>query len=72
MNLYIIVIERVDTCPDWVFVTSKKQPTDAETRKIISKEWELDENDFDWYLHEYWVEKVYANGYEIKLIKENK
>lgn len=70
MKLYVVVIDRVDAEPDWLFLTSKDYPTDEEVREAIKEQQVLTDSEFDNWINEFWVESVYATGYKIKLIKE--
>lgn len=72
MELYIVGIDRVDTSPDWFFITSEDYPSNELVEKEIRKQQSLSKDEFDDYINEYWVEKAWANGYKIKLVKEDK
>lgn len=71
MNIYTVVMDRVNSEPDWLFLTSKDYPSDEKVIKAIRKHQCLDDDDdFEDYINEFWVEAVYATGYKIKLVKE--
>lgn len=70
MKLYAVILDRVDSDPDWFFITSKDFPNDKKIIKAIKKHQDLNNEEFNNYINEYWVESVYATGYKIKLEKE--